>query len=67
MSDQPDAPASLSPGKNPDTLSAGGWVGPGVVQKVMKDKYLSPAGIQTPDRPKRILLTILTTTSDTKY
>ena len=55
-----NGPAFLPPGKNPGNLSAGGWVGPGFGLEVFKYKYLSPAGIQTPDRPKRNLLTILT-------
>ena len=63
MSDHPDAPASLHPGKNTGTHSAeaGGGGRAGVSLEILKDKYLSPTGIQTPDRPQRNLLIILIT------
>jgi hypothetical protein len=45
-------------GKDPGTHLIRGWVGPKASRG--KEKDVTSAGIQTPDRPARSLVTILT-------
>jgi hypothetical protein len=46
ISDQIQAPANLSPGKNLDTHLIGGWVGPGAgLNGLEKSKISRPAAV----------------------
>jgi len=55
------APAALPPDKSPGTRPIGDWVGPRAgLDAVAKKNNPSPCRESHPDRPIRILVTILT-------
>ena len=54
------APAALHPGRDPDDVGIGDWVG---LEDLEKEKTLAPARIRTPDLSARSIIIITTTLS----
>ena len=61
MSGQLHVPAALLSGKNPVAHWIGDWLSPRVGLDDFVETFLAPAGFRTPDRPARILCTLLST------
>jgi hypothetical protein len=62
MSGKIYTPATLPTGKDQNNHGMGGWVSPRADFTFQyREKYIAPAGMQTPDRPARSLVPILTT------